>query len=110
LIRIASTSPSVKRFYPSEYGTDIEYSATSANEKPHQQKLKVRAFAKTVTNLGFTFVVTGPYPDAQVPGYLSALPKALEKVGTFDVKGKRAVVIEDGAGKISLTTNSEYEL
>jgi len=50
LIQWAAES-SVTRFFPSEYGTDIEYSPESATEKPHQQKLNVRRYMATVKNL-----------------------------------------------------------
>lgn len=40
-IHLSGKSPSVKRFFPSEFGTDIEYGPESVNEKPHQLKLKV---------------------------------------------------------------------
>lgn len=104
LIELMDKHPDVKRFFPSEYGTDIEYDSTSAQEKPHQQKLKVRAALKKVKNLEYTYVVTGPYGDADGGLYLSALPTDIESRGTFDVKRKRAVLIGDGEGKISLTT------
>lgn len=103
-INVAIQAPSVKRFFPSEYGTDIEYDATSANEVPHQQKLKVRAALrkqeKEGKGLDYTFVVTGPFAY----GYLG---KPRGGLGGFDVKAKRAVVLGDGKGKISLTTDPE---
>lgn len=98
---------SVKRFFPSEYGTDIEYDSSSANEIPHQQKLKVRAALRKLEaegkleGLEYTYVVTGPFAY----GYLSNKGITL---GGFDVQGKRAVVLEDGKGKVSLTTDTEY--
>lgn len=104
LIELADKHPDIKRFFPSEYGTDIEYWESSANEKPHQQKLKVRALLKTVKNLEYTFVVTGPYGDADGLLYLAAKKPEDEAEGTFDVKRKRAVLLGDGKGKISLTT------
>ena len=96
--------PDVKRFFPSEYGTDIGYDSSSVNEKPHQQKLKVRAALKDVKDLEYTYVVTGPYGDADSHLFLSAAPPEAEKAGSFDVKRKRAVLLGDGNGKISLTT------
>lgn len=104
LIKLADEHPDVKRFFPSEYGTDIEYGPASVNEKPHQQKLKVRAALKDVKNLEYTYVVTGPYGDADRGLFLSARPPETEAGGTFDVKRKRAVLLGDGNGKISLTT------
>jgi uncharacterized protein YbjT (DUF2867 family) len=105
-ITVANQAPSVKRFFPSEYGTDIEYDASSANEVPHQQKLKVRAALREQEKAGkgggleYTFVVTGPFAY----GYLAAGKGSL---GSFNVEEKRAVVLGDGKGKISLTTDPE---
>ena len=103
LIKLADQHPDVKRFFPSEYGTDIEYDETSASEKPHQMKLGVRALLKTVKNLEYTYVVTGPYADAD-GFYLAAKKPENEAQGSFDVQRKRAVLLGDGNGKISLTT------
>ena len=104
LVELMDKHPDVKRFFPSEYGTDIEYDSTSVNEKPHQQKLKVRAELKRVKDLEYTYVVTGPYGDADGGLFLGAVPPETESGGTFDVKRKRAVLLGDGNGKISLTT------
>ncbi|GAB7354528.1 hypothetical protein MBLNU459_g4992t1 [Dothideomycetes sp. NU459] len=99
LLKLAEASPSIKTFYPSEYGTDIEYYPESAHEKPHQQKLKVRAYIRdNIKRLNVTYLVTGPYADIYIgkahgPGY-----------GTFDAAAKKAVLLGDGNGKISLTT------
>ncbi|KAL4745371.1 hypothetical protein BDW72DRAFT_186743 [Aspergillus terricola var. indicus] len=98
LVQWADESPHIKRFLPSEYGTDIEYSPASANEKPHQQKLKVRAAIRETNNLEYAFVVTGPYAD--VPFYLGASKNP--RGGSFDVKNKKAVLLGDGKGRISL--------
>ena len=54
LVRLANDSPSVHRFFPSEYGTDIEHGPASANEKPHQKKLKVRAALQACDRLDYT--------------------------------------------------------
>ena len=89
------------RFFPSEYGTDIEYSPASAHEKPHLLKLKVRAYANTVKNLEFTYFVTGPYSDL----YFDKSEK--EQIGTFDVKAKKAVLLGDGNGRVSFTAMAE---
>jgi nucleoside-diphosphate-sugar epimerase len=104
LIELMGKHPDVKRFFPSEYGTDIEYDASSKDEKPHQQKLKVRAALKNVKDLEYTYVVTGPYGDADSHLFLGAAPPDAEQGGSFDVKRKRAVLLGDGNGKISLTT------
>ncbi|KAL5046559.1 hypothetical protein BDW71DRAFT_64576 [Aspergillus fruticulosus] len=98
LVQWADESPHIKRFLPSEYGTDIEYSPASAHEKPHQQKLKVRAATRGTRNLEYAFVVTGPYAD--VPFYLGATKNP--RGGSFDVQNKKAVLLGDGKGRISL--------
>ena len=100
LIQWASET-NVTRFFPSEYGTDVEYSPASAHEKPHQLKLKVRAYAKTVRNLEFTYLVTGPYSDM----YFDKSGK--EQIGIFDVKAKKAVLLGDGNGRVSFTAMAE---
>ena len=94
----------VKRFYPSEYGTDIEYSPASATERPHQQKIKVRAALKESSGFDYTYLVTGPYADA--PAYLGPAKQAPE-AGSFNAATKKAIVIGDGKGKISLTTTRD---
>ncbi len=104
LVELADKHTKVKRFVPSEYGTDIEYGPQSAQEIPHQQKLKVRAALKNVKDLEYTYVVTGPYGDADRGLFLSAAPVENEASGTFDVKRKRAVLLGDGERRISLTT------
>ncbi|KAH9832804.1 Isoflavone reductase P3 [Teratosphaeria destructans] len=104
LIEWADQHPDVKRFFPSEFGTDIEYGPESAQEKPHQQKLKVRAALKGAKDLDYTYVVTGPYADADRGLFLSARPPEEEEAGTFDVKRERAVLLGTGDGEISLTT------
>ncbi|KAH8427056.1 uncharacterized protein LDX57_004774 [Aspergillus melleus] len=101
LIQIANETPHIKRFLPSEYGTDIEYGPASKDEKPHQQKLKVRAALKTVRDsLGYAYVVTGPYAD--FPFYLGPTKNA-PRAGSFDVAAKKAVLLGDGRGRISLS-------
>ena len=104
-INAALRAPSVKRFFPSEYGTDVEYDESSKNEVPHQQKLKVRAKLreqeKEGKGLEYTFVVTGPFAY----GYLAA---GTGRLGGFNVKERKAVVLGDGKGRISLTTDPEY--
>lgn len=70
LIALAERSPSIVRFIPSEYGTDIAWNASSATEVPHQKKLKVRAFLERPeavrSNLAYTYLVTGPFADLYV--------------------------------------------
>lgn len=104
MLQLADAHSDVKRFFPSEYGTDIAYGPESVHEKPHQQKLKVRAAFKEVKKLEYTYVVTGPYGDADTHLYLAAIPESEEEGGTFDVARKRAILLGDGNGKISLTT------
>ncbi|KAG0646407.1 Isoflavone reductase [Hyphodiscus hymeniophilus] len=98
LIKWASETPSVTHFFPSEFGTDIEHNAASPNEKPHQLKLQVRKYAKTVPKdkLHFTYLVTGPYSD----GFFGNSGK--DEMGTFDVKAKRAVLLATGNEKVAL--------
>jgi hypothetical protein len=108
LIRLASAAPSVKWFLPSEYGTDIAYSPASAHEKPHQGKLKVRAYLENKTevpNLAHTYVVTGPYADM----YVWFSGEGLQAVGGWDAKEKKSTLVgAKGEGKVSLTTMKEY--
>ncbi|KAH6962525.1 NmrA-like family-domain-containing protein [Ilyonectria sp. MPI-CAGE-AT-0026] len=100
LLRIAEESSSVKWFFPSEYGTDIEYGPKSADEKPHQLKLKVRRYIREhIKKLKYTFVVTGPYIDM-----FFTLSPAAPEAGGFDVDNKRAILVEDGEGRVGFTT------
>ncbi|KAM0343579.1 hypothetical protein ACHAPU_008330 [Fusarium lateritium] len=100
LFRLAAQSGSVKWFFPSEYGTDIEYGPESANEKPHQLKLKVRKYVRENSNgLKYTFLVTGPYIDM----FFTLSPDVVE-AGGFDHVNKKAVLIDNGEGKIGFTT------
>ncbi|KAF2759840.1 NAD(P)-binding protein [Pseudovirgaria hyperparasitica] len=101
LIRLAEQSSSINRFFPSEYGTDIEYFPHSNTEKPHQLKLKVRKYIKdNVKRLEYTYLVTGPYADF----YIGRGPK---DAGDFDVVAKEATLLGDGQGRISLTTMAD---
>ena len=103
LFKLASESYSVKWFFPSEYGTDVEYGPQSADEKPHQLKLKVRKYIRENANgLKYTFVVTGPYIDM----YFTFNPD-IPEAGGFDYVGKKAVLIDNGEGKIGFTTMPE---
>ncbi|KAL4950170.1 hypothetical protein BDW69DRAFT_60985 [Aspergillus filifer] len=98
LIQWADENPQIKRFLPSEYGTDIEYSPLSADEKPHQAKLKVRAALRASRNLEYAFVVTGPYAD--VPFFLDR--KQDEEGGSWDVSNRKAVIVGSGEERVSL--------
>jgi hypothetical protein len=104
LIKLADQTPSVKWFFPSEYGTDIEYGPASAHERPHQQKLKVRAALKDVKDLSYTYVVTGPFADMYM---LPEAPVGERGGGAFSVKGRKADLLGDGNNKLSLTTMAE---
>ncbi|OJK00097.1 hypothetical protein ASPACDRAFT_118019 [Aspergillus aculeatus ATCC 16872] len=103
LIHLAAESETVRRFLPSEYGTDIEYGPASKDEKPHQQKLKVRAaLAQLRDRLEYAYIVTGPYPD--YPFYLAAAgSEEAAKAGSWDVKARKAVVVGDGEGRVSFS-------
>ncbi|KAL2415840.1 Reductase efuL [Exophiala dermatitidis] len=92
----------VRRFFASEYGTDIEYWPESAQEPPHQLKLKVRAHMKTMRRLEHTYLVTGPYSDL----YFGTL-KTRPELGEFDVKAKKAVLLGDGDGPVSFTAMAD---
>ncbi|KAI1407104.1 NAD(P)-binding protein [Hypoxylon sp. FL1857] len=98
LLKLAEESKDVQWFFPSEYGTDIEYDASSKNEKPHQNKLKVRAFIRdNLKRVKCTYVVTGPYIDMFLP-----LVPVAEEAGGFDTKSKRAVVVGSGDEKVGV--------
>ena len=92
----------VRRFYPSEFGTDIEYWPESAHEPPHQAKAKVRAHMQKMKKLEHTFLVTGPYSDL----YFGPM-KGRPELGCFDVALKRAVLLGDGDGPVSFTAMIE---
>lgn len=99
LLKLAEASSSIKYFYPSEYGTDIEYGPKSPNEKPHQLKLQVRKFIReNVKKLKITYLVTGPYSD------LFIAPNKDPRIGSFDPKGKKATLLGTGEEKVSFTT------
>lgn len=103
LLRLAEQSPSVRWFLPSEYGTDIEYDESSRSEKPHQNKLAVRAFVRDeLKRVKVTYVVTGPYADM----FLEFKPGS-EQGGGFDVKKHEAVLVGDGTDRIGFTTMPE---
>ena len=104
LLEIAEATPNVKYFYPSEYGTDIEYGPQSKDERPHQLKLKVRKYIREhIHRLQYTYLVTGPYADLYI-GRTGDL-----RAGGFDVLAKKATLLGTGKEKISLTTMREYE-
>jgi hypothetical protein len=92
----------VRRFFTSEYGTDIEYWPESIHEPPHQMKLKVRAHMDTMKKLEHTYLVTGPYSDL----YFGTM-KVKPELGTFDVREKKAVLLGDGDGPVSFTAMAD---
>lgn len=104
LIALAERSPSIIRFIPSEYGTDIAYNEASADEKPHQKKLKVRACLESdaIKRLTYTYIVTGPISDLYM-GNMSSEPQ----MGSFDVERREATLLGDGNGRISLTSMAD---
>ncbi|KAI0429479.1 hypothetical protein F5Y09DRAFT_310359 [Xylaria sp. FL1042] len=100
LIRLAEERSSVKWFFPSEYGTDIEYDASSKDEKPHQNKLEVRQFIRdNIRRVQCTYLVTGPYIDM----YLTLLP-GVEAIGGYDVDLRKAVVVNRGHDAVGFTS------
>jgi hypothetical protein len=102
LIRLAEESSDIKWFFPSEYGTDIEYGPRSKDEPPHQQKLKVRAYIKEhVKRLAYTYVVTGPYPEL----FIGSFPDP--RAGSFEVQSRTATIVGTGREKIGFTTMPE---
>ncbi|EHK20770.1 uncharacterized protein TRIVIDRAFT_49722 [Trichoderma virens Gv29-8] len=99
LIRLADESESVRWFFPSEYGTDPDHDPSSALEKPHQFKRRVRkTFTEQVKNLKPTYLVVGPYIEMWVDG--DGLKDAF---GGFDVKNKEATLLGDGEQPIGFT-------
>lgn len=91
---------------PSEFGTDIAYSAASAHEKPHQQKLKVRAFLEDsqkhgTLGVGYTYVVTGPFAE-----FYLRFAGPDERAGGWDVARRKGVLLEKG-NRVSLTSMPE---
>lgn len=107
LIKLAAASDSVKWFLPSEYGTDIKYGPASANEKPHQLKLKVRAYleedeAIRQSGLKYTYVVTGPYPESYMDFNSSA-----REAGGWDFDTKTTYLLEKN-NRVSFTSQKEY--
>ncbi|KAF1956602.1 NAD(P)-binding protein [Byssothecium circinans] len=104
LLDIAERSSTIHTFYPSEYGTDIEYSPTSSTEPPHQLKLKVRAHIRTnIKKLHITYLVTGPYSDL----YFGKLPGKAGEVGSFNPKEHKAVLLGSGDDKVSFTSMAD---
>jgi hypothetical protein len=107
LLQLAASTPSVKWFLPSEYGTDIAYSPASAIEKPHQHKLAVRRALDALdpAELSWTYVVTGPFAEFYVRFPVEGVRESYD-AGGWDVPGRAAVLLNE-AGRVSLTTMGE---
>lgn len=104
LLELAEKTGSIKKFFPSEYGTDIEYGLKSKDEHPHQLKLQVRKYIReNIERLEYTYLVTGPFAE----GYIGK-SEGDERIGSIDVKAKKANLLGTGKEKVSLTTNPEY--
>ena len=102
ILEIAEQVDSVKRFYPSEYGTDIEHPKTNDKEPPHQLKIKVREYIREhIKRLEYTYLVTGPYPEMWLR------PSKAPWTGGFDVPAKKATVLYDGKTPVSFTAMPE---
>lgn len=103
IIEIAEQTPSVKRYYPSEFGTDIEHPVTNDKEPPHQLKLKVRKYIREhVKRLDVTYLVVGPFPE-----FWFRMTKGTEYTGGFDVNNKKAILLGDGKGAVAFTSMPE---
>ena len=99
LLRIAEASGSITWFFPSEYGTDIEYGPASEAERPHQDKLAVRKFIREgAKKLHVTYLVTGPYSD------LFLAPSSDARIGSFNPCKRTATLLGTGNEAISFTT------
>jgi hypothetical protein len=104
LLELAEKTDSIKKFFTSEYGTDIEYGPKSKDEKPHQLKLQVRKYIReNIKRLEYTYLVTGPFAE----GYIGKWGGD-ERIGNIDVKAKKATLLGTGKEKVSLTTMPEY--
>ncbi|KAL5085816.1 hypothetical protein Trisim1_009887 [Trichoderma cf. simile WF8] len=100
LIRLAEASPTVRWFFPSEFGTDPEHNERSAQEKPHQTKLAIRKFIRENTKqLNVTYLIVGPYFDMWVDQR-----KWSDGLGGVDVVGREAILTGVGNTKIGFTT------
>lgn len=82
----------------------MAYDASSATEKPHQKKLKVRAFMESdaIHRLTYTYLVTGPFADLYV-GSMASEPH----IGSFDSKKREATMLGSGKDRVGLTTMAD---
>ncbi|KAL6707382.1 hypothetical protein ACN47E_004161 [Coniothyrium glycines] len=100
LLALASAAPTIHTFYPSEYGTDIEHSPSSASEPPHQHKLRVREYIRShALALHTTYLVTGPYAEL-----FFAPASRYSHAGEFDPRSRRATLLGAGDERVSFTT------
>lgn len=103
LIKWAEEGESIKRYFPSEFGTDVEYSRWSTQQRIHQEKLKVRSFIREKTQaLEHTYLMTGPYGD----GYIVPIPP-IPQIGSYDAKAHTAWLLEPVEQKICFTTRTD---
>ncbi|KAF2665394.1 isoflavone reductase family protein [Microthyrium microscopicum] len=101
LLEIAERTLNVKWFWPSEFGTDIEYDETSRDEPTHQAKLRVRKYVReNVKRLQVRYLVTGPYADT----FIGLKAGGDLRAGGYDAVAKTATLEGDGSGKVSLTS------
>ncbi|KAJ7016614.1 hypothetical protein C8F04DRAFT_1018970, partial [Mycena alexandri] len=99
LLRLAEASGTVRWFFPSEYGTDVEHNDRSPEERPHQVKLAVRKYVREeVRRMRVTYVVTGPYFDM----WVGVLP-GVERAGGF-VKEKKEAYLIGGSERVGFCT------
>jgi len=69
---------------------------------PHQLKLQVRKYIRENTQqLKVTYLVTGPYSDL----YFGKSPEP--KVGTFDVRARKATLLGTGEERVGFTTEKD---
>ncbi|KAK8155697.1 hypothetical protein IWX90DRAFT_391617 [Phyllosticta citrichinensis] len=124
LIRLAAiSSPPIRRFFPSEYGTDVLHPVTPdpRAEPPHRYKLEARALLERLASgeagaeaegdasLSYTYIVTGPYAEFYVAPTgqrgVEGGAMAWDRAGGFDVVNRRATLGKgQGTDPIALTT------
>ncbi|KAK8230787.1 isoflavone reductase family protein [Phyllosticta capitalensis] len=111
LLRLAaSRSSSIRRVFPSEYGTDVLHPVTPDPhaEPPHRFKLEARA----LRSLSYTYLVTGPYADMYVGMTGRDLvtrdaEQAWDRAGGFDVRRRRATLLCQTSPSPSSSSSSD---
>ncbi|KAK7536895.1 uncharacterized protein J3D65DRAFT_676946 [Phyllosticta citribraziliensis] len=124
LIRLAALASSpIRRFFPSEYGTDVLHPVTPDPhaEPPHRYKLEARALLERLASgetegdavvvgkgegekgekvgksLSYTYIVTGPYAEFYVAPTgqrgVEGGAMAWDRAGGFDVVNRRATLL-----------------